>query len=162
MSVSADAESRKYPHQLLGLEVNQRAALIADLILWIGYLRWHFKTRGDAQPPVPVIRSAHNIKEADALVIWSRCELIDEHGTPITVRERITAERAPFGLELNDVETGSGSCLSKPSSTLFLRKLVDIAFVKTNEADQKWILKDSAMPEAAPCVLAVYLAVRDS
>jgi hypothetical protein len=25
------------PHQLLGIEVNPRAAAIADLVLWIGY-----------------------------------------------------------------------------------------------------------------------------
>ena len=52
------------PHQLLGIEVNPRAAVIADLVLWIGYLQWHFKTRGDAQPPIPVIRNFHNVKEA--------------------------------------------------------------------------------------------------
>ena len=36
------------PHQFLGLEVNPRAAAIAELVLWIGYLQWHFRTRGDA------------------------------------------------------------------------------------------------------------------
>ena len=40
------------PHQLLGLELNPRAAVVADLVLWIGYLQWHFRTRGDAQPPM--------------------------------------------------------------------------------------------------------------
>lgn len=30
------------PHQLLGIELNPRAAVIADLVLWIGYLQWHF------------------------------------------------------------------------------------------------------------------------
>ncbi len=39
------------PHQLLGVELNPRAAVIADLVLWIGYLQWYFRTRGDAQPP---------------------------------------------------------------------------------------------------------------
>jgi hypothetical protein len=47
------------PHQLLGLELNPRAAVIADLVLWIGYLQWHFRTRRDAQPPIPVIRNFH-------------------------------------------------------------------------------------------------------
>jgi len=41
------------PHQLLGLELNPRAAVVADLVLWIGYLQWHFRTRGDAQPRHP-------------------------------------------------------------------------------------------------------------
>jgi len=30
------------PHQLLGIEINPRAAAIAELVLWIGYLQWHF------------------------------------------------------------------------------------------------------------------------
>ena len=34
------------PHQFLGLEINPRAAAIAELVLWIGYLQWHFRTRG--------------------------------------------------------------------------------------------------------------------
>jgi len=29
------------PHQFLGLEINPRAAAIAELVLWIGYLQWH-------------------------------------------------------------------------------------------------------------------------
>jgi hypothetical protein len=31
------------PHQFLGIEVNPRAAAIADLVLWSGYLQWHFR-----------------------------------------------------------------------------------------------------------------------
>mgnify|MGYP000538398236 FL=1 len=34
------------PHQFRGLEVNPRAATIAEMVLWIGYLQWHFRTRG--------------------------------------------------------------------------------------------------------------------
>ena len=37
------------PHQLKGIEINPRAAAIADLVLWIGYLQWHF--RDFWQPP---------------------------------------------------------------------------------------------------------------
>jgi type I restriction-modification system DNA methylase subunit len=29
------------PHQFLGLELNPRAAAIAEIVLWIGYLQWH-------------------------------------------------------------------------------------------------------------------------
>ncbi|MGA2218748.1 MAG: DNA methyltransferase, partial [Terracidiphilus sp.] len=88
------------PHQLLGIEVNPRAAVIADLVLWIGYLQWHFKTRGDAQPPIPVIRSFHNVKEADALITWAKREqAIDEHGAPITVWDRTTMKEHPTTFE---------------------------------------------------------------
>ena len=38
------------PHQFLGLEINPRAAAIAELVLWIGYLQWHFRTRGGYRP----------------------------------------------------------------------------------------------------------------
>ena len=84
------------PHQLLGIEVNPRAAVIADLVLWIGYLQWHFKTRGDAQPPIPVIRNFHNVKEADALITWAKREqAIDADGAPITVWDRVTLKDHP-------------------------------------------------------------------
>ena len=36
------------PHQFLGIEINPRAAAIAELVLWIGYLQWHFRTFGAA------------------------------------------------------------------------------------------------------------------
>ena len=39
------------PHQLLGLELNPRAATIAEMVLWIGYLQWHFRTHGNLNPP---------------------------------------------------------------------------------------------------------------
>jgi len=40
------------PHQLLGIELNPRAAVITDLVLWIGYLQWYFRTWGaDSVPP---------------------------------------------------------------------------------------------------------------
>ncbi len=29
-----------------GLEINPRAAKIAEMVLWIGYLQWHFRTQG--------------------------------------------------------------------------------------------------------------------
>ena len=32
------------PHNLLGIELNPRAAAIAEVVLWIGYLQWHFRT----------------------------------------------------------------------------------------------------------------------
>lgn len=33
------------PEHFHGIEVNPRAAAIADLVLWIGYLQWHLRTR---------------------------------------------------------------------------------------------------------------------
>lgn len=33
--------------QLLDLEINERAARLAKLVLWIGYLQWHIRTRSN-------------------------------------------------------------------------------------------------------------------
>lgn len=84
------------PHQLLGIELNPRAAVIADLVLWIGYLQWHFRTRGDAQPPIPVIRNFHNIVEADALLTWKkRIPVLDKEGHPVTQWDGVTKKQHP-------------------------------------------------------------------
>jgi hypothetical protein len=73
------------PHQLLGLEVNPRAAHITDLVLWIGYLQWHFRTRGESQPPEPVIKHFHNIEHRDALLEYTGTEpALDDEGQAIT------------------------------------------------------------------------------
>src|SRR5690606_37506939 len=53
------------PHQFLGLEINPRAARIAEIVLWIGYLQWHFRTYGSVNPPEPVLRAFHNIEHRD-------------------------------------------------------------------------------------------------
>lgn len=73
------------PHQFLGLEKNPRAVPVAELVLWIGYLQWHFRTRGNAPPAEPILRDFKNIKEADALLHYAREEPErDASGKPIT------------------------------------------------------------------------------
>jgi len=73
------------PHQLLGIDINPRATAVADLVLWIGYLQWHFRTRGDVTPPLPVISNFHNIQCGDALMTWrAKVAAADEDGAPIT------------------------------------------------------------------------------
>jgi Fe2+ or Zn2+ uptake regulation protein len=77
------------PHQFLGLEVNPRAAAIAELVLWIGFLQWHFRTRGGV-PPEPILKDFKTIKVADAVLSWSARELArGEDGRPL---ERTDAE----------------------------------------------------------------------
>jgi len=63
------------PHQFLGLEVNEWAVWAAELVLWIGYLQWHFKTFGNAAPAEPVLRDFKNIEKRDALINWDHTEL---------------------------------------------------------------------------------------
>ena len=57
------------PHQFLGLEINPRAAAIAELVLWIGYLQWHFRTKG-AAPEEPILRAFKNIQVRNAVLTW--------------------------------------------------------------------------------------------
>jgi hypothetical protein len=75
------------PHQFLGLEVNPRAAAIAELVLWIGYLQWHFRTRG-GMPPEPILRDFKTIEVADAVLACDARDLArDEIGKPIARRD---------------------------------------------------------------------------
>ena len=57
------------PHQFLGLELNHRARHIAELVLWIGFLQWHKRNRGEL-PGDPVLRDYGNIRQGDAVLIW--------------------------------------------------------------------------------------------
>jgi len=84
------------PHQLLGIEVNPRAAAIAEMVLWIGYLQWHYRTRGNVNPPEPVLRDFRNIECRDAVLAWDRIEYVtDEHGKPVTRWDGKTMRTSP-------------------------------------------------------------------
>lgn len=84
------------PHNLLGIELNPRAAAIAEVVLWIGYLQWHFRTRGDVHPPQPVIRDFRNIENRDAVLAYDRVEWVtDDHGAPITTWDGATMKASP-------------------------------------------------------------------
>ena len=48
------------PRQFLGLELNSRAAVIAELVLWIGWLRWRI-ANDPAAVPEPVLQRTHAI-----------------------------------------------------------------------------------------------------
>src|SRR3546814_12717586 len=59
------------PENFLGIEINPRAAAIAQLVLWIGYLKWHFRVNGaDRPPPEPILRDIRTIENRDALLKW--------------------------------------------------------------------------------------------
>lgn len=72
------------PHQFLGLELNPRAARIAEMVLWIGYLQWHFRIHGHTPPSEPIIRAFRNIEERDAVLAWDSWEYrTDAGGKPV-------------------------------------------------------------------------------
>lgn len=91
------------PHQFLGIEVNPWAAAVAELVLWIGYLQWHFRTHGKASPAEPVLRDFHNIENRDAVLTWAGTRpRLDAQGTPVTrwdgqgtVTHPVTGEQVP-------------------------------------------------------------------
>ncbi len=91
------------PHQFLGIELNPWAANVAELVLWIGYLQWHFRTHGTASPSEPVLRDFKNITNADAVLEWdSRTPRMDEAGQPVTrwdgittMQHNVTGEEVP-------------------------------------------------------------------
>jgi hypothetical protein len=84
------------PHQFLGIEINPRAAAIAELVLWIGYLQWHFRTRGHVLPSQPVLRNFKNIENRDAVLAYDRVEpLLDDHGQPVTRWDGVTMKTHP-------------------------------------------------------------------
>ncbi|MBY5977773.1 class I SAM-dependent DNA methyltransferase [Phaeobacter italicus] len=91
------------PHQFLGIELNTWAANVAELVLWIGYLQWHYRTHGIAAPSEPVLRDFKNIENRDAVLEWSeRTPRLDDTGAPVTrwdgvttVRHQVTGEEVP-------------------------------------------------------------------
>lgn len=84
------------PHQFLGIEINPRAAAIAELVLWIGYLQWHFRTRGHVLPAQPVLRNFRNIECRDAVLAYDAVEpQLDDAGQPVTRWDGITTKTHP-------------------------------------------------------------------
>lgn len=92
------------PHQFLGLELNPWAANVAELVLWIGYLQWHFRTFGKATPSQPVLKDFQNIEQCDAVLTWSGkpTPRTDENGSlqtrwdgVTTITHQVTGEEVP-------------------------------------------------------------------
>lgn len=84
------------PHQFLGLEINPRAAAIAELVLWIGYLQWHFRTRSAGLPPSPILRDFRNVDCRDAVLAYGERQLVtDADGRPVSRWDGVTSKPHP-------------------------------------------------------------------
>ena len=82
--------------QLLGIELNPRAAALAELVLWIGWLQWHIRARGNAAVAEPVVHDYRNIDCRDAVLAWDAQEPAhDAAGQPRTRWDGVTCKRHP-------------------------------------------------------------------
>lgn len=82
--------------QLCGIELNARAAALAELVLWIGYLQWQIRTFGNAGVAEPVVHNYGNIENRDAVMVWDACiPAVDADGKLITHWDRTTFKIHP-------------------------------------------------------------------
>ncbi|WP_428408271.1 class I SAM-dependent DNA methyltransferase [Hyphococcus sp.] len=102
-SLAMDTETVS-PRQFYGLEINERAVPIAELVLWIGYLKWQIKTNGASAISEPILHAYGNIKHQDAILAYDKKELRrDETGKPVTIWDGRTKKLHPVtGEEVPD------------------------------------------------------------
>jgi hypothetical protein len=75
------------PRQFVGIEINPRAAAITELVLWIGYLQWWFRTHS-GKPDQPIMQDYGTIHVKDAVLAWTAKELRrDDKGRPVTAQD---------------------------------------------------------------------------
>ena len=63
------------PSQFLGIEIDPRAAAIAELAIWIGYLQWHCRRCGKVELPELVFQTFGNIECRDAVLAYDGKDL---------------------------------------------------------------------------------------
>ncbi len=79
---------RVRPEHFIGLEINQQAVAIAQLVLWIGYFQWQHKTTGKADTgDRPLLPKDRSIFEQDAVLAYDqRVPRLDPTtGAPLTI-----------------------------------------------------------------------------
>ena len=94
------------PRQFYGLEINPRAVAIADLVLWIGFIKWQLKTNGLKAITEPVLHAYGTIRQQDAILACDGTEIArDDTGKPLTRWDGVTMKRHPVtGEEVPDGE----------------------------------------------------------
>jgi hypothetical protein len=82
--------------QLRGIEINERAAALAELVLWIGFLQWHIRTNGRASVAEPVVHDYGNIENRDAVLAYERQEpMKDAAGQLVTRWDGVSTKLHP-------------------------------------------------------------------
>jgi hypothetical protein len=95
------------PANFYGIELNPRAAAIAEQVLWIGFLQWHLRTHGNLHNlPEPIIKDLHNIECRDAVLEWDdKTPELDADGNTVTLWDGRTTMTHPItGEEVPDPE----------------------------------------------------------
>ncbi|KTT68113.1 class I SAM-dependent DNA methyltransferase [Sphingomonas sanguinis] len=90
-----------HPRNFYGIEYNARAAAIAQLVLWLGYIRWQLRNGGQVSDPV--LEDVQSIVTADALLTpsgaktpWPEAEFIV--GNPPFIGGKDLRGRLPQGM----------------------------------------------------------------
>lgn len=90
-----------HPRNFHGIEVNARAAAIAQLVLWLGYIRWQLRNGGQVSDPV--LEDVQSIVTQDALLTpagtkaaWPEAEFIV--GNPPFIGGKDLRGRLPEGM----------------------------------------------------------------
>jgi hypothetical protein len=82
--------------QLRGIELNERAAALAELVLWIGFLQWHIRSFGNSSVAEPVVHDYGNIEHRDAVLDYDSVEpMTDEAGSPVMRWDGVTTKAHP-------------------------------------------------------------------
>jgi hypothetical protein len=82
--------------QLRGIELNTRAAALAELVLWIGYLQWQARTVGVRNIAEPVVHDYGNIENRDAVLAYDDIEpQMDDSGKVVTRWDGVTHKVHP-------------------------------------------------------------------
>lgn len=82
--------------QLRGIELNERAAALAELVLWIGFLQWHIRSFGNSSVAEPVVHDYGNIEHRDAVLDYDGVEpMTDEFGSPDMRWDGVTTKTHP-------------------------------------------------------------------
>ncbi|MDZ7812933.1 MAG: type IIL restriction-modification enzyme MmeI [Ideonella sp.] len=82
--------------QFLGIELNPRAAALAELVLWIGWLQWHVRTRGLGSVAEPVVHDYKNIENRDAVLAYDRiAPALDAQGRTLTRWDGVSFKKHP-------------------------------------------------------------------
>lgn len=88
------------PQQFYGIELNPRAVPIADLVLWIGYLKWQLRTSGPTSIAEPILHAYGTIRAGDAILDSEGTEpVLDDAGQPKRVWDRFSMKPNPVAPE---------------------------------------------------------------